>query len=211
VAQGEGCRAVGLHARTAAQLYSGEARWEAIADLKGLLRVPVLGNGDVWEAQDALRMMRRTGCDGVIVGRGCLGRPWLFRELAAVFDGRDPPDPPDWGGVIDALLEHATLVVEWFGERSGILLFRKFTSWYTKGFRGSAALRPLLMQARTLQDLRAAFEGADRSEPFPVAAMRAKRGKSGGGQRVSLPDGWLEAREDDASPGREAEALVSGG
>src|SRR5207253_2088825 len=83
VAEDEGAAAIGLHARTAAQLYGGDADWSAIAHLKGAVRIPVLGNGDVWECWDALRMLRATGCDGVIVGRGCLGRPWLFAELAA--------------------------------------------------------------------------------------------------------------------------------
>ena len=93
--RGRGRAAVALHARTAAQLYDGEARWEAIAALKAqVTTIPVLGNGDVWEADDALRMMRPTGCDGVVVGRGCLGRPWLFRDLADVFDGRPVQAPP---------------------------------------------------------------------------------------------------------------------
>src|SRR5512134_2742418 len=117
IAQEEGCAAVGLHARTAAQLYDGEARWEAIGELKRAVpRIPVLGNGDIWEAEDALRMMRATGCDGVIVGRGCLGRPWLFRDLASVFEGREPIDPPDLGGVVDVMLEHARLLVGWIGD-----------------------------------------------------------------------------------------------
>ena len=116
VGEEEGCAAVGLHARTAAQLYEGQASWEAIARLKSeVTRIPVLGNGDVWEAEDALRMMRATGCDGVIVGRGCLGRPWLFRDLADVFDGRAPQDPPRFGGVADVMVEHARLLVEWLG------------------------------------------------------------------------------------------------
>src|SRR5436190_5535131 len=97
IGEDEGCAAVGLHARTAAQLYDGEARWDAIAALKqAVTRIPVLGNGDVWEAEDALRMMRTTGCDAVIVGRGCLGRPWLFRDLADVFEGAEPRNPPDF-------------------------------------------------------------------------------------------------------------------
>jgi nifR3 family TIM-barrel protein len=107
VGQEEGCAAVGLHARTAAQLYDGQARWDAIGDLKQSLNIPVLGNGDIWEAEDALRMMRQTGCDAVIVGRGCLGRPWLFRDLADVFDGREPGDPPCLGEVVGIMLEHA--------------------------------------------------------------------------------------------------------
>ncbi len=107
IAQEEGCAAVAMHARTAAQLYDGQAHWESIAALKeAVTRIPVLGNGDIWEAEDALRMMRTTGCDGVVVGRGCLGRPWLFRDLADVFDRREPANPPDFGGVVDVMLEH---------------------------------------------------------------------------------------------------------
>src|SRR5512134_1146868 len=116
IAQEEGCAAVALHARTAAQLYDGEARWEAVAELKrAVTRIPVLGNGDIWEAEDALRLMRTTGCDGIVVGRGCLGRPWLFRDLADVFDGRAPQDPPSLGGVVDVMIEHARLLVAWLG------------------------------------------------------------------------------------------------
>ena len=117
IGQEEGCAAVGLHARTAAQLYDGAARWDAIAELKRTVtRIPVLGNGDVGEAEDALRMLRATGCDGVIVGRGCLGRPWLFRDLADVFEGREPRDPPSLGGVLDVMLEHARLLAAWLGD-----------------------------------------------------------------------------------------------
>src|ERR1051325_3846995 len=100
VAEDEGAAAIGLHARTAAQLYAGDADWSAIAELKAAVRIPVLGNGDLWECWDALRMLRATGCDGVIVGRGCLRRPWLFAELAAVFDGREPAPQPRLGGVV---------------------------------------------------------------------------------------------------------------
>src|SRR5207247_10694522 len=117
VAEDEGCAAVGLHARTAAQLYHGHAEWNAIAELKQAVKIPVLGNGDIWEAEDALRMMRQTGCDGVIVGRGCLGRPWLFRDLSDVFAGREPQNPPNLGQVRAVLLEHARGLPAWFGER----------------------------------------------------------------------------------------------
>src|SRR5438094_173874 len=115
VAQDEGCAAVGLHARTAAQLYHGHANWDAIGELKQRIRIPVFGNGDIWEAEDALRMMRMTGCDAVIVGRGCLGRPWLFRDLADVFDGRAPSNPPNFGGVLEIMFRHARLLADWFG------------------------------------------------------------------------------------------------
>jgi nifR3 family TIM-barrel protein len=199
IAQDEGCAAVGLHARTAAQLYDGQARWEAIAELKARLTIPVLGNGDIWEAHDALRMMRETGCDGVIVGRGCLGRPWLFRELAAAFDGREPEPPPNFGMAIEVMLDHAARTVEWLGERPAMRAFRRHATWYTKGFRGSAALRSRLMQVNTLQELHAAVADVDRQVPFPVSALRVPRAKGAGTQVVSLPEGYLD-RLDDATP-----------
>jgi len=212
IGEEEGCAAVGLHARTAAQLYDGEARWEAIARLKrAVTRIPVLGNGDVWEAEDALRMMRTTGCDGVIVGRGCLGRPWLFRDLADVFSGREPVNPPDLGGVIDVMLEHARLLAEWLGEAGAMRAFRKHSSWYTKGFRGGAPLRERLMHVTSLAELQAVLDTADRSQPFPPEAMRVPRGKTAGTQKVALPEGYLDDLEDATPPGILAEAADSGG
>lgn len=211
IAENEGVVAVGLHARTAAQLYDGQARWEAIAELKRSVRIPVLGNGDIWEAEDALRMMRTTGCDGVIVGRGCLGRPWLFRDLADVFDGREPADPPRLGSVVDVMLEHARRMVAWFGERAAIRAFRKHTTWYTKGFRGSAELRARLMTIQTLDDLAGAVADMDRDQPFPASAMRVPRGKSSGTQAVSLPDGYLDDLLDATPPDPAAEDAHSGG
>ena len=204
IGQEEGCKAVALHARTAAQLYDGAARWDHIAELKASLQIPVLGNGDVWEAADALRMMRQTGCDGVVVGRGCLGRPWLFRDLADVFEGRDPKDPPTFGVVADVMLEHAALLASWFGEAPAIRAFRRHATWYTKGFRGSGRLRSELMGIRTLDDLRRIANMLNRTEPFPPSAMRVPRGKSAGTQSVSLPQGYLDDL-DDASPPEEVE------
>jgi nifR3 family TIM-barrel protein len=212
IGQEEGCAAVGLHARTAAQLYDGQARWEAIARLKqAVTRIPVLGNGDVWEAEDALRMMRTTGCDGVIVGRGCLGRPWLFRDLADVFSGREPENPPDFGGVIDVMLEHARLLVDWLGEAGAMRAFRKHSSWYTKGFRGGAPLRERLMHVTSLPELELELATADRGQPFPPEAMRVPRGKTAGTQKVALPEGYLDDLEDATPPGILAEAADSGG
>ena len=212
VGEEEGCAAVALHARTAAQLYDGEARWEAIARLKrAVTRIPVLGNGDIWEAEDALRMMRATGCYGVVVGRGCLGRPWLFRDLADVFAGREPEDPPDFGGVIDVMLEHARLLVAWLGEAGAMRTFRKHSSWYTKGFRGGAPLRERLMHVRGMVELASVLAAADRSQPFPPEAMRVPRGKSAGTQKVALPAGYLDDLEDATPPGVLAEAADSGG
>jgi nifR3 family TIM-barrel protein len=212
IAEDEGCAAVALHARTAAQLYDGEARWEAIARLREVVTsIPVFGNGDVWEAFDALRMMRATGCQGVVVGRGCLGRPWLFRDLADAFAGREPSDPPALDEICEIMLEHAELLCGWFGERVGMRGFRKHGSWYTKGFRGSSRLRPQLMQIETRDELAALLAEVASDEPFPPAAMRVPRGKTAGRQRVALPEGWLADRDDPTPPSVEAEDPSSGG
>ncbi len=211
VGEDEGVVAVALHARTAAQLYDGSARWEAIAELKHAVRVPVLGNGDIWEAEDALRMMRQTGCDGVVVGRGCLGRPWLFRDLADVFAGREPADPPSLGAVSAIMREHAELLTGWFGEGPALRSFRRHASWYTKGFRGSAALRQRLMQVSTLRELDETLAVMDPNEPFPPSAMRVPRGKASGTQSVSLPHGYLDDRDDTTPPEEAAEEGLSGG
>jgi nifR3 family TIM-barrel protein len=212
IGEEEGCSAVGLHARTAAQLYDGHARWEAIARLKdAVTRIPVLGNGDIWEAEDALRMMRETRCDGVIVGRGCLGRPWLFRDLARVFEGEEPEDPPNLGGVIEVMLEHARLLAAWLGEEGGIRSFRKHSSWYTKGFRGGALLRQELMRVSSVPELEGTLSKLDGRQPFPPEAMRVPRGKSGGRQRVALPQGYLDDLDDDTPPEAAAEDATSGG
>lgn len=201
IAEEEGCAAVALHARTAAQLYDGEAQWEAIARLKQRVQtIPVLGNGDIWEAHDALRMMRDTGCDGVVIGRGCLGRPWLFRDLADVFEGREPSDPPLLGEVVDIAIEHATFLCEWVGEDQAMRMFRRHSGWYTKGFRGSAKLRARLMRVTTLSELEDVLRAVDVTEPFPPEAMRVPRGKTAGRQKVSLPEGFLANRLDDDTP-----------
>ncbi len=223
VAEGEGCAAVGLHARTAEQFYEGAADWRAIAELVEIVRsIPVLGNGDVWEASDAARMLRETGCAGVIVGRGCLGRPWLFRELAALACGREPPPPPRFGEVAETMLEHARASVAWatwLDEGQGhdphealvMRAFRKHAGWYTKGFRGSAALREQLMHVGSLQQLADVLGTCDVDEPFPPDALRAVRGKRGRQPRVILPEGFRRSLDDDTPPSPDAECSDSGG
>jgi nifR3 family TIM-barrel protein len=212
IAEDEGCAALAMHARTAAQLYDGEARWEAIAELKqAVSTIPVLGNGDIWECFDALRMMRTTGCDGVVIGRGCLGRPWLFRDLADVFAGREPRPPPCLGEVAGVMREHAQLLVQWINEESALRMFRKHATWYTKGFHGSARLRAKLTVVRTLAELEAVLSELDPEEPFPPTALRVPRGKSGGTQRVVLPAGYPDELEDERPPCAEAEDPASGG
>ena len=211
IGQEEGCALVAMHARTAAQLYDGEARWEAIADLKQRVRhIPVLGNGDIWEAQDALRMMRQTGCDGVVVGRGCLGRPWLFRDLADVFAGRAPQTPPNLGEVAQVMRKHAARLMEWMGEGSAMRAFRRHATWYIKGFRGAARLRAELMRVTTMGELLTTLGTFEGQEPFPVSAMRVKRGKTAGVQKVALPEGYLDALDDDTPPCAEAEDADGG-
>ena len=212
VGEEEGCAAVGLHARTAAQLYHGYADWDAIGKLKQSVKIPVLGNGDIWEAEDALRMMRQTGCDGVIVGRGCLGRPWLFRDLADVFAGRPTSNPPGFGEVLQVMFRHATMMAEWFGQRLGIVSFRRHASWYTKGFRMTSELRAGLVRVESLEDLKRLFASAEREQPFPPSAMRVIRGKTSGVQKkVSLPLGYLDDLEDATPPDGGDEEIGDGG
>jgi nifR3 family TIM-barrel protein len=200
VAEEEGAAAICLHGRTAAQLYSGEADWEAIADLKASVAIPVLGNGDIWEAWDALRMMRSTGCDGVVVGRACLGRPWLFGELAAIFEGREPDPPPVFGVIAEIMHDHALALVELFGPERGVWQMRKWCSWYTKGFRGSASIRGRLARMASLEEMQRVLAEIDPATPFPLHVLRVNRAKRSGTQRVRLPEGYLEDRDDDTPP-----------
>ena len=200
VAEAEGAAAIGLHARTAAQLYAGAADWDTIAALKAAVGIPVLGNGDVWECRDALRLMRRTGCDGVIVGRGCLRRPWLFRELARAFDGVEPEPQPTLGTIVALMERHATLLVEFFGATNGMRQMRKWCAWYTTGFQRSAAARAAVMRVTTIAEMMAILARLDPSEPFPLHTVRHNRVKDNRTQRVTLPQGYLAARDDDTPP-----------
>jgi nifR3 family TIM-barrel protein len=210
IAEEEGCAGVTLHARTAAQLYDGFARWHAIGELKqALASIPVIGNGDIWVAHDALRMMRETGCDGVAVGRGCLGRPWLFRDLADVLAGREPQSPPTFGEVADLMVEHARMLADWFGERQAMLSFRKHGGWYTRGFRSSARLRDRLMRVEQLSELEEVLSTISRDEPFPGHGHLVRRGKRSGTQKVVLPRGFWDDPDDPTPP--DSEEMVSGG
>ena len=211
IAADEGCAAVTLHARTAAQLYDGHAQWQAISELKRAVAIPVIGNGDIWVAEDALRMVAETGCDGVAVGRGCLGRPWLFRDLADAFAGRSPKPPPNFGEVADIMIEHASALVNWFGERQAMLSFRKHGGWYTRGFRSSAKLRDQLMRVRSLGELEEALSKIDREDCFPEHGHLVRRGKRSGTQKVVLPEGFWDNPDDPTPPNGGADEAVSGG
>ena len=211
IAEEEGVSAVALHARTARQLYSGEADWSAISALnEAVTTIPVLGNGDIWTADDAIEMMGETGCDGVVVGRGCLGRPWLFRDLADAFAGREPQEPPNLGEVGEIMVRHAQLLADHFGEHHGIRLFRKHPTWYLKGFPAGPVLRDAFSRMSSVEELADLVGDLDPDIPFPEEANQMVRGHSQGPKPVRLPRGFLTDRHGDRL-GREAEEVVSGG
>ena len=212
MAETAGAAAVAVHARTAEQLYSGVADWSTIGELKAAVTtIPVLGNGDIWEASDALAMMRETGCDGVVIGRGCLGRPWLFRDLVATFDGQPVPPPPTSGEVVATLREHGRLLAEWFGERSGMKELRKHTGWYLQGFSVGRPVRNALRRVESLDELESLLDQIDAHQPFPREVLRIPRGHTTGPRPVAMPEGWLDEPDALAPPRREAELAVSGG
>jgi nifR3 family TIM-barrel protein len=197
-----GAAAIALHARTAEQLYSGRADWSAIARLKEHVgSVPVLGNGDIWAAPDALRMMAETGCDGVVVGRGCLGRPWLFRDLADAFAGRPLHGPPALGEVASIMRRHAGMLVELFGdERFAVRDFRKHTGWYLTGYPAGGEMRRKLALAGSLAELDDLLAMLDGTATLPAGHENLPRGHLSGPRPVSLPERWMETRDDPTPP-----------
>jgi nifR3 family TIM-barrel protein len=213
IAVDEGVTAVALHGRTAAQHYGGTADWDAIARLKEHVpEIPVLGNGDIWCAEDAVRMVRETGCDGVVVGRGCLGRPWLFGDLVAAFEGGGQgPARPHFGQVAVVMRRHAELLGQWLGDETrGVVDFRKHVPWYTKGFAVGSELRRALATASSLAELDEHLAALDADQPWPAHAD-GPRGRTAPGKRVVLPDGWLDDPEECAALTEDAESDTSGG
>ncbi|MCU1350858.1 MAG: dihydrouridine synthase [Acidimicrobiales bacterium] len=212
IAEAEGAAAVAMHARTAAQLYSGRADWDAIGELKAAVTsIPVLGNGDIWVAADALEMMRRTGCDGVVVGRGCLGRPWLFRDLADAFAGRPSAPQPDLGAVAATMRRHARLLIEWYGPHTGIRDFRKHTGWYLHGYAVGPEVRRALNQVGSIDELDRRLDALDPSVTLPPASVGLPRGHQQGPRPVVVPHRFLDDPDDLTPLAPEAESLVSGG
>lgn len=211
IAQDAGVAWVTLHGRTAEQRYSGRADWAAIAALKQALEIPVLGNGDVWEADDALRMVRETGCDGVVVGRGCLGRPWLFADLAAAFAGLPQRVRPRLGEVAVAMHRHAVLLVTHLGsERDGCTDFRKHVAWYLKGYPVGTDIRHKLAMISSLAELDGLLGRLDADAPFPADLLGQPRGRTNSPGRVHLPEGWLADHDSLAVPAG-AEHPAAGG
>lgn len=214
VAEDEGCAWVALHGRTAVQLYGGQADWRPIAELKAHCRVPVLGNGDVFTAADALRLQAETGCDGVVIGRGCLGRPWLFRDIDRAYRGEAPLDPPRFGEVMTVIRRHVELLLRAKGEPVALRDFRKHLSWYAKGYHLGVDVRRRLAQVNTMADLEALLATLDPEAQATPGSERLPRGKSSPQRRVALPDGYLDNLDDDTAPATddELDALaLSGG
>ena len=210
IAAEEGAAAVALHARTAAQRYSGTADWEQTALLKQhVTDIPVLGNGDIFDADDALAMMASTGCDGVVIGRGCLGRPWMFAELSAAFASRDAATPPTLGEVSSIIRRHGELLAEHFGEDKGMRDIRKHVAWYLHGFPAGADLRRALALVKTLTELDELLTRLDQDVPFPRAA-EGPRGRQGSPAAVALPEHWLNDPDDCTVP-EGADVMHSGG
>ncbi len=214
IAQDVGVAAVALHARTAAQYYSGTADWSAITRLKEHLDVPVLGNGDIWSAEDAIAMVEQTGCDGVVVGRGCQGRPWLFADLSAAFRGAPERVRPGLGEVAATIRRHAELMVADLGEVRGVRELRKHMAWYLKGYVVGGELRNRLALVATLAELDDRLAELDLDQPHPGEPAEGPRGRAGSPKRPALPEHWLDSRELDDGFRRElaaAELSVSGG
>jgi len=216
IAEGEGVAAVALHARTASEAYSGQADWSAIKALKQAVRsIPVLGNGDIWSADDALAMVAQTGCDGVVVGRGCLGRPWLFTDLAAAFAGTTARVRPTLGQVARTMRRHTQYLAEIYGsEAKACRDIRKHIAWYLKGFPAGHDVRHRLALVDSMATLDDLIGTLDQDAPGPGEPAEGQRGRAGSPRRVALPDGWLDSQElNEASAAvvAQAELSVSGG
>lgn len=211
IAQEEGAAAIALHGRTVQQAYSGDADWSRIAELVDAVDIPVLGNGDIWEAEDALSMMEQTGCAGVVIGRGCLGRPWLFGDLAAAFRGESLRLRPRLGEVGRMIIRHAELLVAISDERHGLTDLRKHMAWYFKGYP-VGELRRRFAMVSTMDELKGLVEELDAEAEFPVAELGTPRGRQGSPRgKVVLPYGWYDDTSGCDLDLADAEIGVSGG
>ncbi|MGA1449705.1 MAG: tRNA dihydrouridine synthase DusB [Candidatus Nanopelagicales bacterium] len=208
---------VALHGRTANQMYSGKANWNAIRTLverMQVFEVPVLGNGDIWSAQDAIKMVKDTGAAGVVIGRGCLGRPWIFGQLSAAFLGRPIPQDPGLAEISKIMYRHAQLLCELYGDYKGIRDIRKHIAWYLKGFSVGSELRTKLALVESLEEFETLLNQMDLNQDFPVSIADLPRGRTGSEKRVALPQGWLDSQYlnvNEASELVAAELSVSGG
>lgn len=212
IAQDTGCAAIALHARTVAEAYAGQATWEHINRLVEHVDIPVLGNGDIWEAADAVRMMEQTGAAGVVVGRGCLGRPWLFRDLADAFNGHQTRTLPTLGEVAAIVRRHGELLAAIMGEKHGLTDLRKHMAWYFKGFPVGGDLRHSLGMISSFDELDELLAQLEHDAPFPVAELGRPRGRQGSARgKVTMPHGWLDDTSGADLDLSEAELETSGG
>ncbi|HSN43756.1 MAG TPA: tRNA-dihydrouridine synthase, partial [Propionibacteriaceae bacterium] len=212
IAEESGCAAIALHGRTVDQAYAGRADWDAISRLVEHVSIPVLGNGDIWEAHDAIVMMEQTGCAGVVVGRGCLGRPWLFRDLADAFTGRPSQALPTLGEVAAVVRRHGELLAGIMGEKHGLTDLRKHMAWYFKGFPVGGETRHALGMISSFDELDALLATLDADAPFPEAELGRPRGRQGTPRhKVVMPYGWLDDTSGCELDLADAEVDVSGG
>ena len=212
IAVQEGVAAIALHARTAEQHYAGLADWNAIGELKAAVpEIPVLGNGDIWEASDAVAMMRETGCDGVVVGRGCLGRPWLFGNLVDALHGREVAPSPRLGFVVDVMARHARLLAVHLGEDLACRDFRKHTAWYVTGYPVGGEMRKRFSNISTLAELDDLIALVDPSLELVAGGERIRRGHTNGPIKVALPHGYLDQLDDATPPDDSHVMALSGG
>ncbi|HRE03580.1 MAG TPA: tRNA dihydrouridine synthase DusB [Ilumatobacteraceae bacterium] len=212
IAEDEGLAAIALHARTAQQHYAGEARWDAIGELKAAVSsIPVLGNGDIWEAADAVAMIDQTGCDGVVVGRGCLGRPWLFGNLIAAFSGAEVPPSPPLGFVAQQMADHCRLLADLVGEDNAVRDFRKHTSWYLTGYPVGGETRGRFSRIASLAELDDLLAALDPTMTVVPGGERIRRGHTNGPIRVVLPHGDLDDLDDATPPDDGDVTALSGG
>jgi len=203
---------VALHARTAEQMYEGKSDWSAITRLVDHLMptgVPVLGNGDIWSGADGVEMVRQTGCAGVVVGRGCLGRPWLFADLVSAFNGGTERTLPTLHQVREVMFRHGELIVDYFeSEDRGCRDLRKHMAWYLKGFRVHRELRREFGLIESLAHFRKLLDQLD-DQPYPIEVGEKPRGRTSHGRPVTLPDRWLDDPNEMAAI--ELEDAFSGG
>lgn len=219
IAEGAGVASIALHARTASEFYSGQADWESISKLKETINgVPVLGNGDIWSGSDAVRMVAETGCDGVVVGRGCLGRPWIFGDLVAAFSaGRGAPieevAKPNLGEVARTIRRHAELLAEFLSDENqdgtqwACRDIRKHIAWYFKGYPVGGDIRSALARVESFQQLDDLLGQLDWTAAYPGSDAEGPRGRAGHPKRTVLPDGWLDSRQ---LPSQDRASLVEG-
>lgn len=156
-----GASAIGVHGRTREQFYSGKADWETIRQVKQAVSIPVIGNGDVFSGQDAMNMMKHTGCDFVMIARGTLGNPWIFKEALALWQGKDAPPHPELKEKIELIIKHFDLLLEEKGEYAAVREMRKHAGWYLKGIHGSAAIRRQLNTVVSADELKEAVSSLE--------------------------------------------------